>query len=83
MKKPLQEKFRFRKRRRRIEYERPHLVCSYCGCYGHKEEDCSLRVAVQGDESPLIHALPPRAEIVIFAARLPSTTKDKEKMRMK
>lgn len=23
-------------------------MCYHCGCYGHKEEDCSLRVAAQG-----------------------------------
>lgn len=35
----------FRKRIRRIEYEGLHLVCYHCGCYGHKEDNFSLRMA--------------------------------------
>lgn len=38
--KPLQAKFKLRKRVRKIEYEGIHLICFQCGVYGHHQENC-------------------------------------------
>lgn len=38
--KPLLAKFKLQNQIRRIEYEGLHLVCFWCGFYGHRKEEC-------------------------------------------
>lgn len=40
--KPMISKFRIQKRTYRVEYERLHLICFNCGCYGHGSGNCTF-----------------------------------------
>ncbi|KAI4348013.1 hypothetical protein L6164_008776 [Bauhinia variegata] len=41
---PLVGKFSLDDKWHRIEYEGLHLICTHCGCYGHKKDSCASRV---------------------------------------